>query len=208
MVDLIGEHRTKDRMAQMIVSLVPGEEGIQMLDRMIDMIFSRDSLVVSVLQRFTVFLSSVFCSFCRSEHCMGWEKVKCIGCSRLLAALGVFFNGCIRLNTLDNLVHQNTSAFLNVDFITDQPIKQHLAPRFQALAFTIRLQLFNRKPRAGQLILLLAADISAMRIQDVHDAQMDAVHLAVVIEQIAVQRQADDVLVRQADLFLQFAQKA
>ena len=49
MIHLIGKHGAQNGMAQMIVALVAGEIGEQVLDGVVDMFFCGDTLVVAIL---------------------------------------------------------------------------------------------------------------------------------------------------------------
>ena len=49
MVHLIGEHGTQNGMTQMVVALIAGEIGEQVLDGVVDVFFRGNALVVAIL---------------------------------------------------------------------------------------------------------------------------------------------------------------
>jgi len=49
MVHLIGEHGTQNGMTQMVVALIAGEIGEQVLDGVVDVFFWGNALVVAIL---------------------------------------------------------------------------------------------------------------------------------------------------------------
>ena len=59
MIDLIGEHRPEDSVAQVVVALISGEVGEQVLDGMVNVFLRRNPLVISVEQRLVIFLRTV-----------------------------------------------------------------------------------------------------------------------------------------------------
>ena len=79
MVNLIGEHRPKDRVAQMVVRAVAGQISIQVLDGVIDMLLDRNFLVIAVVLCLPVLLRAVLCDGCRGEHRIGRQEVEGVG---------------------------------------------------------------------------------------------------------------------------------
>lgn len=112
MIDLIGKHGSENGMTQMIVALITGKESIQMLNGMVDVFLCGDPLVVAVLERFAILLRAVLCRLCCSEHCMRRQKVKGIRRGGLLAAMFVLYDGRIRLDALNDLLHSISSIFI------------------------------------------------------------------------------------------------
>ena len=49
MIHLIGEHGAQNGMAQMVVALIAGEIGEQVLDGVVDVFFRGNALVVAIL---------------------------------------------------------------------------------------------------------------------------------------------------------------
>ncbi len=92
-------------MAQMVVTFITGEERIQMLYRVVDVFLCGNTLVVAVLQCFIVFLRTVFRRLSSREHRMRRQEVERIRCIGLFAAVLVLYDGHIRLNTLNDMVH-------------------------------------------------------------------------------------------------------
>lgn len=56
MIDLEGEHCPQDGMAQMVVALIPGQVGEQVLDGVVDVLLRRNLLVIPVEQCLAIFL--------------------------------------------------------------------------------------------------------------------------------------------------------
>lgn len=96
-------------MAQMIVGSVPGEESIQVLNGMVDMLLGGDFRVVAVVEVLAVLFCAILSHLCGSEHGVQRQKVKSIGGCGLLAAMLILDNGCIRLNALNHLTHSDSS---------------------------------------------------------------------------------------------------
>lgn len=83
-----------------------------MLNGMIDMLLCGDPLVIAVMKCFTILLCAVLRRLCSSEHCMGRQKMECVRRGGLLAALFVLYDGCIRLDALNDLLHSIASMFI------------------------------------------------------------------------------------------------
>ena len=79
MVNLVGEHRPKDRVAQMVVRSVASQVSVQVLDGVIDMLFGRNLLVVAVILCLPVLPRAVLCDGCRGEHRIGRQEVEGVG---------------------------------------------------------------------------------------------------------------------------------
>ena len=92
MVDLIGEHCPQDRVAQVIIALVPGEIGKQVLDGMIDVLLRRNLLVVPIEQRLAVLLRAVLGDLRGGEQRVRRQEVESIRRGGLSAA--VFIDLC------------------------------------------------------------------------------------------------------------------
>lgn len=87
MVDLIGEHCPQDRVAQVIIALVPGEIGKQVLDGMIDVLLRRNLLVVPIEQRLAVLLRAVLGDLRGGEQRVRRQEVESIRRGGLSAAV-------------------------------------------------------------------------------------------------------------------------
>ena len=98
MIYLIGKHRAQDGVRQMIITRITGKIGIEMLDGMVYVFLSRNLLVIAFQLCFAVFLRTVFRNLCGGEDGVGWQKVKGIRRSGLLAAALIGFHRYIRLN--------------------------------------------------------------------------------------------------------------
>ena len=76
MIDLEGEHRPQDGVAQMVVALIPGQIGKQVLDGMVDVLLRGNLLVIPVEQRLPIFLRAVLGDLRGGEHGVRRQKVK------------------------------------------------------------------------------------------------------------------------------------
>ena len=76
MIDLEGEHRPQDGVAQVVVALIPGQVSEQVLDGVIDVLLRRNLLVVPIEQRLAVLSRAVLGDLCRGEHGVRRQEVK------------------------------------------------------------------------------------------------------------------------------------
>jgi hypothetical protein len=102
MIHFVGEHRAEDRVAQVFVALVAGEVGIQVLNRVVQMLLDSDLLVVAFLQGFSILFCAVFRHLRDGKHGVRRQKVKGVGRIGLAAAQRVCDDGCIRLYSRDD----------------------------------------------------------------------------------------------------------
>lgn len=109
MIDFIGEHCPQDRVAQMIVALIPSEIGEKMLDGVIDVLFWRNLLVIPIEQRLAVLLRAVLGDLRRCEQRMRRQEVESIRCRGLSSAIFVDLSQHIRLNAQDQAHHSSPS---------------------------------------------------------------------------------------------------
>lgn len=70
MINLVGEHRAKDRVRQMIVAVVPSEVGVQVLNRVIHMLLCGDFFVVPFPLCLAILFSAVLCDLGCGKHSM------------------------------------------------------------------------------------------------------------------------------------------
>ena len=80
---LIGKHRPEDGMAQMIVGSVPGEESIQVLNGMVDMLLGGDFRVVAVVE----VLAVLFCAILshRPSHATDEKQPRIPGANKSMS---------------------------------------------------------------------------------------------------------------------------
>ena len=109
MIDLIGEHRPEDGVAQVVVALVSGEVGEQVLDGMVNVFLRRDLLVIPVEKRLAILLRTILCNLSGSKQRMRRQEVERIRSGGLSASSLVDFSRHIRLNAQDHAHHSSPS---------------------------------------------------------------------------------------------------
>ena len=102
MIDLEGEHRPQNGMAQVVVALIPGQVSEQVLDGVIGVLLRGNLLVIPVKQRLPIFLRAVLGDLRSGEHGVRRQEVKRIRCSGLAAAILIDLSRNIRLDTQDH----------------------------------------------------------------------------------------------------------
>ena len=76
MINLEGEHRPQDGMAQVVVALIPRQVGEKMLDSVVDVLLGRDPLVIPIEKRLAVLLSAIFCHLSSGEQRVRRQEVE------------------------------------------------------------------------------------------------------------------------------------